>query len=147
LQIEVGPTLLPQICSLLQFYTAAKRNDTIEELLRYLLIQWFQKVFLVAFLQESKMPPKKQLIFMMVLDFMKEVHSHSTFVSIHQESKMPPKKQLLSMMVLDFMKEVHSHSTFVSIHQESKMPQENSLVSLMMLDFMEQVDRRKCSRW
>jgi hypothetical protein len=35
LQIEVGPTLLPQICALLQFYTAAKRNDTIEELLRY----------------------------------------------------------------------------------------------------------------
>jgi hypothetical protein len=49
------------------------------------------------------MPPKKQLISMMVLDFMKEVHSHSTFVSIHQESKMPQENSLASLMMLDFM--------------------------------------------
>jgi hypothetical protein len=52
------------------------------------------------------MPPKKQLISMMVLDFMEEVHSHSTFVSIHQESKMPQENSLVSLMTLDFMEQV-----------------------------------------
>jgi hypothetical protein len=52
------------------------------------------------------MLPKKQLISMMVLDFMEEVHSHSTFVSIHQESKMPQENSLVSLMMLDFMEQV-----------------------------------------
>jgi hypothetical protein len=52
------------------------------------------------------MPPKNQLISVMVLDFIEEVHSHSTFVSIHQESKMPQENSLVSLMMLDFMEHV-----------------------------------------
>jgi hypothetical protein len=106
LQIEVGPTLLPQICSLLQFYTAAKRNDTIEEFLRYFtnsVVSESLPSHLSSGVQDAS---KNKLISMMVLDSMKEVHSHSTFVSIHQQSKMPQENSLVSLMMLDFMEQV-----------------------------------------
>jgi hypothetical protein len=48
---------------------------------------------------------------MMVLDFMEEVHSHSTFVSIHEESKMPQENSLVSLMMLDFIEQVEEGNT------------------------------------